>query len=222
MQTLFSPMTLALLGQALYETVYMVGVTLVLAAALGVPLGVILVVTEPGHLWPQRILNQVLAVLINICRSVPFIILMVAIIPFTRFLVGTSIGTGAAIVPLTLAAVPFVARIVQSALKEVDHGIIEAALSMGASSWQIVTRVLLREALPALSRGGAISAVSLVGYSAMAGAVGGGGLGDLAIRYGYQRFQMEIMLMTVVILIGIVQILQFTGEKIASRLDHRN
>jgi D-methionine transport system permease protein len=159
---------------------------------------------------------------VNVGRSVPFIILMVAIIPFTRLLVGTSIGTAAAIVPLAVAAMPFVARVAQSALKEVDPGVIEAALAMGASPWQVVTKVLLREALPALSLGGTIAVVSLIGYSAMAGAVGGGGLGDLAIRYGYQRFQAPIMLLTVVILVGMVQGLQYLGEKVAASLDHRS
>ncbi len=216
-----NPMVLALIGQGLRETLYMMVVSLVVAGCVGLPLGVILVVTEPGHLRPQRGVNQALAIVINIGRSIPFIILMVAIIPFTRMLVGTSIGTAAAIVPLTIAAIPFVARIVQSALKEVDPGVIEAALAMGASPRQIVTKVLLREALPSLILGGTITAINLISYSAMAGAVGGGGLGDLAIRYGYQRFQVHIMLLTVLILVGLVQGLQFAGEKIAARLDHR-
>jgi D-methionine transport system permease protein len=146
---------------------------------------------------------------------------MVAIIPFTRALVGTSIGTTAAIVPLTVAAIPFVARMVQSSLKEVDHGVIDAALAMGASSWQTITRALLPEALPSLFLGAAVTAVNLVGYSAMAGAIGGGGLGDLAIRFGYQRFQTNVMVMTVLVLIILVQAMQLIGEWVANRLDHR-
>lgn len=221
-QSLFTPMLTQLLLQGLLETLYMVGVSLVLAYVFGLPLGVILVVTEPDHLWPNKFANSVLSTVVNIGRSLPFIILMIAIIPLTRALVGTSIGTTAAIVPLTVAAIPFVARMVQTSLKEVDHGVIDAALAMGASSWQTITRALLPEALPSLFLGAAVTAVNLVGYSAMAGAIGGGGLGDLAIRFGYQRFQTNVMVMTVLILIILVQAMQLIGEWVANRLDHRS
>ncbi|MGI6543100.1 MAG: methionine ABC transporter permease [Limnochordia bacterium] len=221
-QSLFTPMLTQLLLQGLLETLYMVGVSLVLAYVFGLPLGVILVVTEPDHLWPNKVINRILSAVVNIGRSLPFIILMVAIIPFTRAIVGTSIGTTAAIVPLTVAAVPFVARMVQSSLKEVDHGVIDAALAMGASSWQTIMRALLPEALPSLFLGAAVTAVNLVGYSAMAGAIGGGGLGDLAIRFGYQRFQTNVMVMTVLVLIILVQAMQLIGEWVAHRLDHRS
>jgi D-methionine transport system permease protein len=221
-QSLFTPMLTQLLLQGLLETLYMVGVSLVLAYVFGLPLGVILVVTEPDHLWPNKVINRILSAVVNIGRSLPFIILMVAIIPFTRAIVGTSIGTTAAIVPLTVAAVPFVARMVQSSLKEVDHGVIDAALAMGASSWQTIMRALLPEALPSLFLGAAVTAVNLVGYSAMAGAIGGGGLGDLAIRFGYQRFQTNVMVMTVLVLIILVQAMQLIGEWVARRLDHRS
>ncbi|MBE3575800.1 MAG: ABC transporter permease [Firmicutes bacterium] len=214
-------MTLQLLASAFWETLYMVGVSLVLSLAAGLPLGVLLVITAPGHLWPHARLNQVLGAIVNATRSVPFIILMIAIIPFTRLMVGTSIGTSAAMVPLTVAAVPFVARLVETSLKEVDYGVIEAAQAMGASPLQIIYKVLLPEALPSLISGSTITAISLVGYSAMAGAVGGGGLGDLAVRYGYERFRTDIMVSTVVVLIAFVQALQWVGDWLASRTDHR-
>ncbi|NLY52708.1 MAG: ABC transporter permease, partial [Firmicutes bacterium] len=193
-----------LIWQATGETLYMVGVAVVLAEAIGLPLGIILVTTERGHILENPFVNRVLATIINIGRSIPFIILMVAIIPFTRMLVGTSIGTTAAMVPLTVAAIPFVARLVETALKEVDGGVVEAALALGASPFQIIWKVLIPEALPSLVSGVTITAVNLIGYSAMAGAVGGGGLGDLAVRYGYQRFRTDIMLATVIILIVLV------------------
>lgn len=216
-----SPMALSLIGQGLQETLYMVGLSLLLSELIGLPLGIALVITGPGHLWPRPAVNQTLGAAINIGRSVPFIILLVAIIPFTRLLVGTSIGTTAAMVPLTVAAIPFVARLAESSLKEVDPGVVEAAQAMGASPWQIIWRVLLPEALPSLILGATITAVSLIGYSAMAGAVGGGGLGDLAVRYGYQRFRADIMLATVVVLVVLVQVMQLAGDWVARRLDHR-
>lgn len=221
LQGMFNPMTWSLVGQGLKETLYMVGFSLLLAELIGLPLGIILVTTRPEHLWPCSWFNQVLSVIINVGRSVPFIILLVAIIPFTRLVVGTSIGTAAAMVPLTVAAIPFVARLVESSLLEVDSGVIEAAQAMGASPWQIIWKVLLPEALSSLVLGATITAVSLVGYSAMAGAVGGGGLGDLAIRYGYQRFRGDIMLTTVLVLVVLVQVVQMLGERLAHRLDHR-
>jgi D-methionine transport system permease protein len=215
---MFNPMIWRLLWQATGETLYMVGVAVVLAELVGLPLGIILVTTERGHILENAPLNRILAMTINIGRSVPFIILMVAIIPFTRKVVGTSIGTTAAMVPLTIAAIPFVARLVETALKEVDAGVVEAALAIGASPLQIIWKVLIPEALPSLVLGLTITAVNLIGYSAMAGAVGGGGLGDLAVRYGYQRFRTDIMLLTVIILIVLVQAMQMLGDWAANHL----
>lgn len=181
---------------------------------LGIPLGVLLYTTRMGRIDENLLVNWMLAGIINAGRSVPFIILMVAIIPFTRLLIGSSIGTVAAIVPLTVAAIPLVARIVEGAINEVPAGLVEAAQSMGASSWQIITRVLLPEARPSLINGMTITLVTLVSYSAMAGAIGGGGLGDLGIRYGYQRFDGVIMLATVVLLIVLVQLIQMVGDRL--------
>jgi len=212
---------LALLVKSLWETTYMVAVSGFISALLGIPLGIILVTTNKGHILENTSLNRVLGAIVNATRSTPFIILMVAIIPVTRLLVGTSIGTNAAIVPLSIAAIPFVARIVESALKEVDYGVIEAAQAMGASPREIITKVLIPEALPAIVLGLTLTVISLIGYSAMAGAIGGGGLGDLAIRYGYQRFRADIMLITVVILIAQVQIVQSTGDYISNRLNKK-
>lgn len=212
---------LPLLLEGLGETVYMVGLSAILATLVGLPLGVLTLITAKEHILEQRWLHMSLGWLINIGRSVPFIILMVAIIPLTRRLVGTSIGTSAAIVPLTVAAIPFLARLIESALKEVDPGVIEAALAMGASRWQIIKKVLLPEALGSIILGVTITAISLVGYSAMAGAIGGGGLGDIAIRYGYQRFRGDIMLETVIILLILVQVLQWLGNRLARRFTHR-
>lgn len=218
---MLNPMIWRLLWQATGETLYMVGIAVVLAELVGLPLGIILVTTERGHILESPALNRVLATVINIGRSVPFIILMVAIIPFTRKVVGTSIGTTAAMVPLTVAAIPFVARLVETALKEVDGGVVEAALAIGASPFQIIWKVLIPEALPSLVLGLTITAVNLIGYSAMAGAVGGGGLGDLAVRYGYQRFRTDIMLLTVIILIVLVQAMQMLGDWAANRLSKK-
>ena len=210
-----------LLLDATLETLLMVGVSALLSGILGVPLGVVLVVTGRGHVLEHAALSRALGAVVNAARSTPFIILLVAIIPLTRLLVGTSIGTAAAIVPLTLAAVPFVARIAETALREVDPGLIEAAQAMGASPGQIVWRVLLPEALPGIVAGLTITLVSLVGYSAMAGAVGGGGLGDLGIRYGYQRFRPDVMLAVVVVLVVLVQGMQSAGDRLARRLNKR-
>ena len=216
-----SPEMLTLLAKSLWETTYMVAVSGIISALVGIPLGIILVTTDKRHILENTPLNQVLGVIVNAARSTPFIILMVAIIPLTRLIVGTSIGTNAAIVPLSIAAIPFVARIVESALKEVDYGVIEAAQAMGASPREIITKVLLPEAMPAIILGLTLTIISLIGYSAMAGAIGGGGLGDLAIRYGYQRFRADIMLITVIILIGQVQIVQSTGDYLARRLNKK-
>jgi len=187
----------------------------------GLPLGVLLVMTSPGGLAPAPNLNRIAGALVNAFRSTPFIILLVALIPFTRLLVGTSIGTAAAIVPLSIAAIPFYARISESALREVDRGLIEAAQAMGAHRRDIVLKVLVPEALPALVAGFTITVVSLIGASAMAGAVGGGGLGDLAIRYGYQRFDTSVMAAVIVVLILLVSALQFAGDRVAARLNKR-
>jgi D-methionine transport system permease protein len=204
-----------------WETLIMVGISGVLGAVVGVPLGILLHLTERRGILPSPLFNRVAGLLVNAVRSTPFIILLVAVIPFTRLLVGSSIGTAAAVVPLTIAAAPFVARLVEAALSEVDRGLIEAAQAMGASTWQIVWKVLVPEAFPGIVAGLTITFVSLVGYSAMAGAIGGGGLGDLGIRYGYQRFLPEVMLLVVVILIVFVQLVQSLGDRLVRRLRHR-
>jgi D-methionine transport system permease protein len=212
---------LALLLEAFLETLLMVAISSGLAALAGIPLGIVLVATGPGHVLERPALHRVLGGVVNAARSTPFIILLVAIIPFTRLVVGTSIGTAAAIVPLTIAAIPFVARLSEAALREVDPGLVEAALAMGATPRQVLTRVLVREARPGLVAAVTITVVNLISYSAMAGAVGGGGLGDLGIRYGYQRFQPEVMLAVVAVLIALVQGVQTIGDRIARRLDRR-
>jgi D-methionine transport system permease protein len=216
-----SPEIIALLVESLLETIYMVGVSALIATVAGIPLGVVLVTTSNGHIMESRKFNTILGSLVNATRSTPFIILMVAIIPLTRLIVGTSIGTNAAIVPLCIAATPFLGRIVESAIREVDHGVIEAAQAMGASPLQIIRKVLIPEALPSIVLGITITVVSLISFSAMAGAVGGGGLGDLAIRYGYQRFRPDVMLATVVILIATVQFVQSGGDFLSRRLNKR-
>ncbi len=217
----FSPMMLALFGQSLWETALMVFVAGALATLVGVPLGVFLRLTDHGGVLQNRALNGVVGGLVNAIRSTPFIILLVAIIPFTRLITGTSIGTAAAIVPLTIAAAPFIARLVETSLREVDGGLIEAAQAMGATTGQIVWKVLLPEALPGIVAGVTIALVALTGYSAMAGAIGGGGLGDLGIRYGYQRFLPDVMLAVVLVLIVFVQLIQSLGDWIVRRLSHR-
>lgn len=212
---------LELFASSLGETLLMVGISGVVGSALGIPLGVLLRLTDQGGVLQNAGLNRVLGGIVNAVRSTPFIILLVAIIPFTRFITGSSIGTFAAIVPLTIAAAPFIARLVETSLREVDHGLIEAAQAMGASTSQIVFKVLLPEALPGIVAGFTITLVSLTGYSAMAGAIGGGGLGDLGIRYGYQRFLPEIMLAVVLVLIVFVQALQSLGDWAVRRLSHK-
>ncbi|GAA0462968.1 metal ABC transporter permease [Actinoplanes capillaceus] len=210
-----------LLDVGVRETAWMVGVSALLTAVGGLLVGVLLVLTGAGGLLPLRPLNAVLGLIVNVGRSLPFIILLVAVIPFTRVVVGTTIGTDAAIVPLTIGAIPFFARIVESALREVPPDVVAAATAMGATRTQIVGKVLLREALPALVAGLTITVIALVGYSAMAGVVGGGGLGDLAIRYGYQRFETEVMIATVVALVILVQLVQMLGDVLVRRLSHR-
>jgi D-methionine transport system permease protein len=213
--------TLRLIVPALMETLYMAGASTILAYLLGFPLGVLLVITAPGHIAPRRRLNRLLGACINALRSAPFIILMVAMIPITVRIVGTSIGTTAAIVPLVAAATPFVARMVETSLTEVPFGTVEAALVMGATPWQIVWKVLLPEAKPSIILGAAVSSISIIGYTAMAGAIGGGGLGDLAIQYGYNRFRTDIMLATLLLLIAVVQLVQQVGQLFARRIDRR-
>lgn len=206
---------------ATLETLFMVIAGTALASVIGLALGVLLTLTHAKGVLPRPLAHRVLGAIVDVGRSVPFVILMVAIVPFTRLVAGTSIGTRAAIVPLTVAAIPYVARVVHAALEEVPRSLVEAVVAMGATPWQLVREVYLREARPALVRGLTLTAISIVGYSAMAGAVGGGGLGDLAVRYGYQRFRTDVMLATVVVLVVLVQTLQATGEHLARRLDHR-
>ena len=210
-----------LLSKALGETIYMVIVSMAISTAIGIPLGVLLHVTNKGEILDAPMVNRTVGAVVNAVRSIPFIILMVAIIPLTRFIVGSAIGTTAAMVPLVIASVPFIGRQVETSLREVPHGLIEAALAMGATPMQIITRVLLPESMPGIVSQLTTVIIALVGESAMAGAIGGGGLGDLAIRYGYQRFRPDIKIATVVILIVLVQLVQFAGNHLAARLDKR-
>ena len=203
------------------ETLYMTFLSSLLAYALGLPLGILLVITEKDHIWPSGPINQILGLIINLIRSVPFLILLIAVIPLTRLITGTTLGSTATIVPLVIGASPFIARLVESSLKEVDSGVIEAAKAMGASNLQIIFKVLLPETLPSLIKGAAIAVTTILGYSAMTGFVGGGGLGDLAIKYGYYRYQTNIMILTVALLVIIVQIIQEFGIKLANSKDRR-
>ncbi|HWQ46399.1 MAG TPA: methionine ABC transporter permease [Longilinea sp.] len=209
------------LWQACVDTLYMVGIATLFTVAFGLPLGVLLVITDKNGLLPVPALHQVTGFIVNITRSLPFIILLVVIIPFTRAVVGTTIGATAAIVPLSLAAIPFFGRVAETALREVDRGVVEAAQAMGCSIWQIILKVMIPEALPSLILGTALTIISLISYSAMAGAIGGGGLGDLAIRYGYQRFETGIMVATVVLLIILVQGIQYLGNILAKNISRR-
>ena len=215
-----SPVITNLLLKSLAETLYMLSVSAIIAALIGIPLGILLVVTEKHGILACPVLNKPLAFIINLIRSIPFIILMVAIIPFTRLVAGTSIGTTAAIVPLTIAAIPYTARMVETSIREIPFGLIEAAESMGASPLQIIWKVLIPEALPSIIESLTVVIVSLIGASAMAGTIGGG-LGDLAIRYGYQRFQADVMIATIIVLVIIVQLLQFIGSNLAKKADKR-
>ena len=210
-----------LLLQETGKTLIMVGVSTLFAYLIGLPLGVLLVITQPHGIWPRRALNQVLAWIINIGRSLPFMILMIAIMDFTKLVVGTKIGIKGAIVPLIVSAAPFVARMVETSLAEIDAGVIEAAQSMGATTGQIVWKVLLPEAKPSLVLGSSISIITILAYTAIAGAVGAGGLGDLALRYGYQRRVGSMMLATVVLLIVLVQIIQSMFSFLSRRIDKR-
>ncbi|CAM5769189.1 methionine ABC transporter permease [Labrys miyagiensis] len=216
-----SPEILWVIAQATRDTVIMVAVAIAFGSLIGIPLGIFLATSKQGELLALPAVNAALGAIVNAARSTPFIILVVAIIPLTRVLVGTSIGTAAAIVPLTLAVAPFIARIVESAIREVDPGLIEAARAFGASPFQIIRKVLFAEALPAIVLGLTLATVSLIGYSAMVGVVGGGGLGDVGVRYGYQRFMPDVMATVVVILILLVQGVQSVGDRVARRLNKR-
>lgn len=212
--------TVDLIWTATLETLRMVGIAMVITIPLGLLLGVLLLLTARGAPLQQPVVNRLLGLIVDVGRSVPFIILLVALIPFTRAVVGTTIGTTAAIVPLTVATIPFFARIVEVSLREVPRGLIEAAQSAGASDRQVVAKVLVPEALPSLVSGATITTIGVLGYSAMAGAVGGGGLGDVAIRYGYQRYETDVTIATVVVLVVLVQLIQFTGDLLSRRLSH--
>lgn len=216
-----SEQVIKLLITGTLDTLQMTVISTIMAMIIGIPLGVVLVVTSKGHILENAALNKILGAIVNATRSIPFIILMVAIIPFTRMVVGTSIGTTAACVPLTLAAIPFLARLVETSIKDIQFGVIEAAQSMGASPFQIIRKVLLPEALPTIIDNATVLIVNLIGYSAMAGAIGGGGLGDIAIRYGYQRFQGDIMLATIIILIIMVQVIQMIGDGLSKAMNKK-
>ena len=208
-----------LVGSATLQTLAMVFSSTLFSLILGFPLGILLCVTDPvSGIMPKPVLNQVLSRIVNILRSFPFIILMILLFPLSRIIVGTSIGTTATIVPLSIAAAPFVARIIETSLKEVDPGVIQAAKAMGSTNMQIIVKVLVPEVLPSLVSGITLTIINLIGYSAMAGAIGGGGLGDLAIRYGYQRFRTDIMIAAVVVILILVEVIQFIGTKISSKL----
>ena len=211
-----------MLLEGTYETLLMTFASTIFAYIIGLPLGVTMVITDARGISPHKTLNGILGAIVNIGRSIPFVILIVAVIPLTRFIVGKAIGPVAAIVPLTIAAAPFVARMVETALQEVDPGVVEAAKTMGATNWQIAKKVLLPEAVPSLIRGFSITTITLIGYSAMAGAFGAGGLGDIAIRYGHHRYQADVMWVTVVLIVVIVQVIQMAFEIAAKKIDKRN
>ncbi|MDX2325326.1 methionine ABC transporter permease MetI [Sinorhizobium medicae] len=217
-----SPDLLLLIAKATLDTLRMVAIAGLVGSLIGLPIGIFLATSGRGELFPAPNLNRAVGLVVNATRSTPFIILVVAIIPLTRLITGTSIGTKAAIVPLTIATIPFFARLVEAAIRDIDKGLIEAARAMGATPMQIVFEVLLAEARPALTLALTMTIVSLIGYSAMVGAVGGGGLGDLGIRYGYQRFMPDVMLVVVVVLIVLVQLVQSAGDRLARRFDKRN
>jgi D-methionine transport system permease protein len=210
-----------LIAWSTLDTLTMVVLAGAFGTLFGLPLGIFLATSRANELFPAPTANRILGLIVNATRSTPFIILVVAIVPLTRLIAGTSIGTRAAVVPLTIAAIPFIARVIEAAIREVDQGLVEAARAFGASPLQIVQKVLLPEALPSVTLALTLTAVSLIGYSAMVGAVGGGGLGDLGIRYGYQRFMPEVMATVVIVLIVLVQGVQTLGEWIARRFDKR-
>lgn len=212
---------LEMIGVGLLETLYMTLASTLFSYVLGLPLGVVLVVTDQGGILPNKPLNSVLNVVVNILRSVPFLILLILVMPITRAITGTTIGSSATVVPLVIAAFPFIARLVESSIKEVDYGVIEAAKSMGARPWDIITKVMLPEAKPSLLVGCAIAVTTILGYSAMAGIVGGGGLGAIAINYGFYKYEALLMIVTVVVLVIVVQIFQEVGTRIANATDKR-
>ena len=216
-----SPEIIKLMVQGIQETMIMVVVATIIGALIGIPLGVTLVTTSKGHILENRFINQILGTIVNIIRSVPFIILMVAIIPLTRIIAGTSIGTTAACVPLTIIAIPFLSRLVETSIRDVDFGLVEAAESMGATPLQIIWKVLIPEALPTIINNITVLIVNLIGASAMAGAIGGGGLGDIAIRYGYQRFRADVMLATIIVLIVGVNLIQYIGDFISRKTNKK-
>lgn len=217
----FDAVTIEMLKEGVWQTLYMVFMSSVVSYLIGVPVGIALMVTDKDGICPFPFFNKVLGLVINLLRSVPFLILMIMVIPFTRLVVGKVIGPNAAVVPLIIAAAPYIGRMVESSLKEVDAGVIEAAKSMGASNWQIIWKVLLPEAKPSLLVGAAISITTILGYSAMAGAVGAGGLGDIAIRYGYHRYQTDMMMVTVILLVIIVQLIQEVFMRMSRKSDKR-
>ena len=217
----FDSTTINMLVKGIWETIYMVFLSSALSYVIGIPLGIALVVTDKEGISPVPLFNKVLGLIINLLRSVPFIILLIMVLPITKFIVGKTIGSNATVVPLIIAASPYIGRMVESSLKEVDAGVIEAAKSMGASTWQIIVTVLLPEAKPSLLVGAAISVTTILGYSAMAGFTGGGGLGDIAIRYGYHRYQTDMMMVTVVLLVIIVQLIQEVAMRMSRKSDKR-
>ncbi|BCN31578.1 methionine ABC transporter permease [Anaeromicropila herbilytica] len=211
-----------MLVQGMLDTLYMTLVATIIAYLFGLPIGILAEVTSKDGIHPMPVINKVLGFIINVGRSIPFIILLVAIMPFTRMVIGTTIGPKAATVPLIIGAIPFIARLVENSLKELDKGVIEAARSMGASDMQIVFKVMLVEALPSIILGVSLSSITLVGYTAMAGTVGGRGLGDIAIRYGYYRYQPDVMIITIILLVILVQIIQSIGQLISKKIDKKN
>lgn len=218
---MWTKQVLEMIWQGVLETLYMTGLSTFFGYVLGLPLGIILAITDKTGICPNRFLYRTLDIVVNILRSIPFLILLILLIPFTRLLVGRSYGSTATVVPLVVAAAPFIARMVESSVKEVDAGVIEAARSMGAGTFTIITRVMLVEARTSIVAGVTIALGTILGYSAMAGTVGGGGLGDIAVRYGYYRYEEGIMFVTVILLIVLVQIFQLTGMKLAARINHK-
>lgn len=212
---------LDLLLPSLWQTLYMVFFSTIFSFLIGLPLGILLIITEKNGLWEKPVLNSILSTIVNISRSFPFLILMIVLFPLARFIVGTPIGTTATIVPLSIAAAPFVARVVESSLREVEHGVVESALAMGATNFQIIFKVLIPESMPSLVANITLTIINLIGYSAMAGTIGGGGLGDLAMRYGYYRFDAKIMTASVILIIILVQIVQFIGNRIVFAINKR-
>lgn len=218
---MWNEVVVKMLIKGIFESLYMTLFSSIIAYAIGLPLGIVLVVTDKDGISPCIMVNRVLGVIINLIRSIPFIVLLLYLMPFTRFVTGTTIGAKAVVVPLIIASAPYIARMVETSLKEVDNGVIEAARSMGASTSQIILKVLVAEAKPSLIMGGAISVITILSYSAMAGFVGGGGLGTIAINYGYYRYQLDIMTVTVILLVIIVQIFQEAGIRLMKHTDKR-